>query len=112
MPRVLRMTVQEYLRYDAADPWKNEYDDGVVTPVPSAGWRHNLILAGLLATLGKHVRERCLVYASQRKVRMEKPTRIFFPEATCVCGRWKVAGDGDDTMLLNPTAVFELRGNR
>ena len=41
MPRVLRMTVEEYLRYDAADPWKNEYDDGVVTAVPSAGERPN-----------------------------------------------------------------------
>lgn len=111
MPRVLRMTVEEYLRYDAADPWKNEYDDGVVTAVPSAGERHNLILAGLLGAL-RHLPDRCRAYASRLKVRMENPTRIFFPEATVVCGRSKVAGEGDDTMLLNPTAVFELRGNR
>ncbi|HEV2721503.1 MAG TPA: hypothetical protein VG323_15890 [Thermoanaerobaculia bacterium] len=44
-----RMSIEEYLRFDRADPWKNEYDDGLVYPVPGAGERHNLILAGLLA---------------------------------------------------------------
>jgi hypothetical protein len=106
------VTPEEYLRFDAADPWKNEYDDGVVYPVPSAGERHNLILAGLQATLVNYLPKNCVAYASRLRVRMENPTRIFFPEATVVCGRSKVAGAGDDTMLLNPTAVFELRGNR
>jgi len=112
MPHVLRMTVDEYLRYDAADLWKNEYDDGVVYAVPSAGRRHNLILVGLLAALGKYLPAGCRAYASRMKVRVERPTRILFPDATVVCGASKVAGDGDDQMLLNPTVVFELRSRR
>jgi Uma2 family endonuclease len=112
MPHVLRMTIDEYLRYDRADPWKNEYDDGVVYPVPSAGRRHNLILAGLLAALGNYLPAGCLAYASRMKVRVERPTRILYPDATVVCGASEVAGDGDDEMLLNPNIVFELRSRR
>jgi hypothetical protein len=112
MPYVLRMTVDQYLRYDRADPWKNEYNDGLVYPVPSAGHRLNLILASLLAALGKHLPDCCVAYASRMKVRMERPTRIFYPDATIVCGKSEVAGDGDDEMLLNPTMIFELRGCR
>src|SRR5205085_77495 len=61
------MTVDEYLRYDRADPWKNEYDDGVVYPVPSAGSRHNLILAGLLAALGNYLPPRLLRLREQNE---------------------------------------------
>jgi Uma2 family endonuclease len=108
---MLRMTVDQYLRYDRDDPWKNEYDDGFVYAVPSANHRHNLILGSLYGAL-RRVPDCCVVYASRMKVRMEKPTRIFFPDATIVCGESVVAGEGDDEMLLNPTAVFELRGPR
>ena len=46
------------------------------------------------------------------KVRVERPTRILYPDATVVCGASDLAGDGDDEMLLNPNIVFELRSRR
>src|ERR1041385_1729534 len=106
------MTVEEYLDYDRADPWKNEYDNGIVYAGSGADARHPLLLAGLLATLWRYVPEHCVVLGSRMKVRMENPTRILFPDGSVVCGASEVAGEGDDEMLLNPTAVFELRGVR
>jgi len=66
---------------------KSEYDDGVVYAMAGAGERHNLIVAGLLRTLGNHIASTCRFHPSDMKVRVWRPTRYFYPDATVVCGQ-------------------------
>jgi len=86
---------------------KSEYDDGVVYAMAGAGERHNLIVAGLLRTLGNHIASTCRFHPSDMKVRVWRPTRYFYPDATVVCGQSQF-DDNERDVLLNPLIVFEV----
>ncbi|HYU23979.1 MAG TPA: Uma2 family endonuclease [Thermoanaerobaculia bacterium] len=102
-----RITPEEYLRIERAAETKSEYDNGVVYAMAGASPEHNLIVMGLGSSLISHLPEHCRVYASDMKVRIQGPTRFYYPDATVVCGPPQYAEDERD-VLLNPLIVFEV----
>ena len=72
-----------------------------------ASERHNLIVAGLVGTLGYKLPSRGRVYPSDMRVRILKPPRFYYPDVTVVCGESRFADDQRD-VLLNPLAIFEV----
>jgi Uma2 family endonuclease len=102
-----RITPDEYLRLERAAETKSEYDDGVVYAMAGAGWRHNMIVGGLIHSLRSHLSRGCYVSPSDIKVRVRNPTRFFYPDATVVCGQPQF-DDGSEDILLNPLVVFEV----
>jgi Uma2 family endonuclease len=102
-----RITPEEYLRMERAAETKSEYDDGVVYAMAGGSPEHNLIVMGLGSSLIGHLSKHCRVYASDMKVRIQRPTRFFYPDATVVCGPPQYAEDERD-VLLNPLVIFEV----
>jgi Uma2 family endonuclease len=86
---------------------KSEYDDGVVYAMAGAGERHNLTVFGLLRSLGNRLPSTCRGYPSDMKVRIWRPTRYFYPDASVVCGQSQF-DDNERDVLLNPLIVFEV----
>jgi Uma2 family endonuclease len=102
-----RVTPDEYLRMERAAETKSEYDDGVIMAMSGASLRHNLIVIALGHSLLSRLGNRCLVLASEMKVRVLNPTRFFYPDVSVVCDRPQLADDRRD-VLLNPLIVFEV----
>ena len=102
-----RLSPEEYLRRERSAETKNEYDDGFVYAMSGASRRHNLIVAGLVATLVNRLRPRCEVYPSDMRVRISKPSRYYYPDVSVVCGKAQFA-DNEFDNLLNPLIVFEV----
>ncbi len=102
-----RFTPDEYLRLERAAETKSEYDDGVIFAMSGASERHNLLVAGIVRSAGNRLASRCRVYPSDMRVRIQKPTRFFYPDVTVVCGQSHLADDQRD-VLLNPLVIFEV----
>jgi Uma2 family endonuclease len=102
-----RLTPEEYLRRERVAETKSEYDDGFVYAMSGASPRHNLIGAGLIRALGNHLPPRCRIYTSDMRVRIFKPRRYYYPDASVVCGEPQYAEDQRD-VLVNPLIVFEI----
>jgi Uma2 family endonuclease len=102
-----RIPPEEYLRRERAAETKSEYDDGVVYAMAGAARRHNVILAGVLHSLESRLSARCEVYPSDMKVRIHRPTRYFYPDASVACGELQFE-DGHEDVLLNPLVIIEV----
>src|SRR5436190_17376061 len=108
---IYRLSPEEYLRLERAAESKSEYDDGVIYAMAGAGERHNLIVAGLVRSLGNRLPARCRVYPSDMKVRILDPIRFYYPDVSVVCDTPRFADDARD-VLLNPLVVIEVLSDR
>ena len=114
-----KMTVEEYLAFDAAAPegMRYEYWDGDVIPVhgydddlqamAGASLSHNQITVNLAAALHGPMSARgCRAGAGDLRVRMGEG-RYGYPDLVFVCGTPEVTGDSPP-VLLNPTLLVEV----
>ena len=115
----LRMTVEEYLAFDAASPdQRYEYWDGVVVPVygfdetgtvamAGASPAHNQIAGNLIAALhGPMTRRGCRGGIGDQRVRTEAG-RYGYPDLVFVCDAPEYTDDVPP-VLLNPTLLVEV----
>ena len=115
----LRMTVEEYLAFDAAAPEgeRYEYWDGYVVPVhgyddqgramAGASPAHNQITGNLVAALHGPMTERgCRVGLGDQRVWMEEG-RYSYPDVVFVCDEPSY-DDSNPPVLLNPTLLVEV----
>ena len=115
-----RMSVEEYLAFDAAAPEgeRYEYWDGVVVPVhgydetgtvamAGASPEHNQISANLAAALhGPMTARGCRAGIGDQRVRTEAG-RYSYPDLVFVCGE-PTYTDDRPAVLLNPTLLVEV----
>ncbi len=116
----LRMTVEEYLAFDAAAPEgeRYEYWNGAVIPVhgydetgtvavAGASPTHNQITANLLAVLHNPMTRRgCRAGIGDQRVRTEEG-RYGYPDLVFACDE-PVYTDDNPPVLLNPTLLVEV----
>src|SRR5918997_1049049 len=102
------VTTEEYLAFERAAEYKNEYFDGEIVAMTGASRRHNLINVNVLSELhGQLRRAPCEVYPSEMRVRIPAANLYTYPDVTVVCGEPKFEDDYVDT-LLNPTLIVEV----
>ena len=115
-----KMTVEEYLAFDAAAPegMRYEYWDGDVIPVhgyhddgvtamAGASPAHNQITLNLIAALhGAMTGRGCRGGTGDQRVRAEDG-RYSYPDLVFVCGTPEYS-DGTPPILLNPTLIVEV----
>jgi Uma2 family endonuclease len=101
-----KLSPEEYLAWERAQPTKHEYYRGEVFAMAGASVRHNRLcsivirlLDDLLATRG------CHVLTSDQRLAVEGGERYVYPDVTVVCGAPMVE---HDDILLNPTIVVEV----
>ncbi len=81
----VRMSVEEYLRSEAASPVKREYVAGRVYALAGASDRHVRLVTNLVGLLWWAARGTpCRVYASDMKLRVG-PDRFYYPDVMVVC---------------------------
>ena len=104
---IRQMTVEEYLAYDEACEFTNEYIDGEIIPMAGGTGNHGALIAYTIIALANAIGDMdCVVRASTMRVRIDD-TKYVYPDVSVVCGDSKFE-DENSTILLNPTLVVEV----
>jgi Uma2 family endonuclease len=102
------LTPEEYLTIERQAPDKSEYVDGVMYAMSGASFKHNVIVANVVAELVQQLKGRpCRALPSDIKVRMPDSRKFFYPDVSVVCGEPQFHDERSD-VLLNPTLIVEV----
>lgn len=86
---------------------KSEYYNGEMFAMAGANVSHNLLVANLVAGLGKQLRSGpCWVYLCDMRVRVSA-TLYAYPDVMAVCGETRCLDNQRDT-VLNPCLLVEV----
>jgi Uma2 family endonuclease len=108
-PKYLRkMTADEYLDWERAQEYKNEYHSGEIVAMSSASLAHNFIHSNLLVEIGSFLKDKpCNVFTSELRIEVKAKESYFYPDITIVCEELKTVDDKFD-MIKNPTVIIEI----
>jgi len=99
---------EEYLAFERAAEYKNEYFDGEIYAMVGASRKHNLITLNIGGELRAQLKGRdCEGYVSDMRVRIPTANVYTYPDVVVVCGEPQFEDDYVDT-LLNPTLIVEV----
>ncbi|HEX8501105.1 MAG TPA: Uma2 family endonuclease [Pyrinomonadaceae bacterium] len=102
------VTPEEYLAFERAAEYKNEYFDGEIYAMTGASRRHNVIAGNIVGSLWQQLRgQPCEVYPSDMRVRILSANIYTYPDVVVVCGEAEFEDAHVDT-LLNPTMLVEV----
>jgi len=89
-----RLSVDEYLEFEANSKQRHEYIDGAVYAMAGASEKHELIKGNVFAAIHGHLRGGpCKAYSSDFKVRLQISQRdlFYYPDVMVACSREGVA---------------------
>ena len=102
-----RLTVAEYLAFEAQSEIKHEYIDGELYDMTGGTDKHSRIAANIIGALFALISNPdCRVYTSDMRVKVAAG-RYVYPDLSVGCGRARHEDDGE-TSLLNPVVVVEV----
>jgi Uma2 family endonuclease len=102
-----RLSVDEYLEFEANSEYRHEYIDGAVYAMSGASENHELIAGNLFAAIHGHLRGGpCKAYISNFKLRLQIDQRdlFYYPDVMVACGREGVASH----YLHHPKLIVEV----
>ena len=104
--RIRQMTVEEYIAFDEASEYKNEYIDGEVYPMTGGTAYHAEIMINLGTGLALRLRGGGFhIYSSAMRISVS-PRRYLYPDLSIVHGEPEL--DAGAINLFNPTLVAEV----
>lgn len=110
LPQSRRMTIAEYLDFEAAAEEKHEYVDGEIIAMSGGSEASSLITTNIIGVIHSALKGKsCRVYDSNLKVRIGRKHRYRYPDALVICG--PTAADADDRRkhtVTNPKLVVEV----
>lgn len=102
------VTPEEYLAYERAAEYKNEYFDGEIVAMTGASRRHNLIAGNIFIALKNQLRGKpCEVYMSDMRVRIKAANLYTYPDVAAACGTPEFE-DAEVETLLNSLLIIEV----
>ncbi|MDE2821627.1 MAG: Uma2 family endonuclease [Chloroflexota bacterium] len=102
-----RLSVQEYLAWEAENEIKHEYIDGEVYAMSGGTSKHSRVAANTTIAIGRQLGSSiCAVHTSDMKVKVDE-TRYVYPDLSAVCGKEQFEDDSETT-FLNPILVVEV----
>ncbi len=97
----------EYLVYEAAAEFRNEFHDGQILAMSGGTPNHSLIALRTGSLLDRQLApRRCRVYSSDMKVRTGTGNH-YYPDVSALCGTPEFTADTPPS-LLNPTLIVEV----
>lgn len=103
--KIVRMTADEYLRYEESASVRHEYVDGEVFEMTGATLAHNLIGGNISALLRSQLKgSGCRVFQEAVKVHVESSNCFYYPDVMVDCCRH----DDSSTYTSTPVIIFEV----
>ncbi len=102
-----RLSVEEYLEFEAASESRHEYVAGEVFAMSGASLRHNRIATNLFSAISSHLRGGpCEAFVSDVKVRLRinHDDIFYYPDVMVVCGRQNM----EEHYASDPRLIVEV----
>ena len=107
----LKMTTEEYLKFERVSEIRHEYYDGEIFAMTGAKVNHNRIGSNINRFLGNQLADRsCDVFLSDMRVKIQRVDKYTYPDVVVVCGDLELEDEKFDT-LLNPVVIIEILSN-
>ncbi len=103
-------TIEEYLALEDKAAYKSEYYNGVVWAMSGGSLNHSAISSNTNYTLKNALRSennKCRVFSSDLKIKVEKSNSIFYPDGMVICGKPTYSENRTD-MVTNPILIIEV----
>ena len=101
-----RLSVDEYLTFDAESEIKHEYIDGEIYAMTGGTLKHSAIIMNTGMAIGQQSnRSDCIILSSDMRVRINR-SRFVYPDLSAVCGTPRL--EDSESTLLNPILVVEV----
>ena len=102
-----RLSVQEYLAWEAENEIKHEYIDGEVYAMSGGTGKHSSIMINITIAIGQQLGDSlCALHSSEMRVKVND-SRYVYPDLSAVCGKSSYE-DESEISLLNPILVVEV----
>ena len=101
-----KMTVEEYLAYDRAAEFRNEYHDGEIFPLEAASMRHARISLNLALEFDKQLKSTSCCVTQAIRVRVNQ-RKFLYPDLLVYCGSPQLTDEVQDT-ITNPKVIVEI----
>lgn len=102
-----RLSVAEYLAWEAENEIKHEYIDGEVYAMSGGTGKHSSIMINITITIGQQLGDSvCALHSSEMRVKVND-SRYVYPDLSAVCGKSSYE-DESEISLLNPILVVEV----
>ena len=99
-----RMTMVEFLAWEATQPERHEFYRGEVFAMVGGSARHNRVILNLASSIGDHLNgTSCQVFAQGVKARLADG--YLYPDVMVTCGK---ALAGDEQVIHDPKLVIEV----
>lgn len=106
--KIKRVSIAEYLHYEASIDGKAEYYDGEIFDMAGGTPDHNLIATNLAGSLVGYVRGGGgKVYVSNQRIYIAEMNAFVYPDLSVICGDRAYAPQ-DPNALQNPTIIVEV----
>ncbi len=104
------LTLQEYLKLDAASEALLEYHSGEVVAMSGGSFEHSRVCMRLIQSLGRRLAGGpCEVHGPNLNVGNVETRRYVHPDVTVICGEPEFhVDDRSETLLVNPRVIFEV----
>ncbi len=101
-----RVTLDEYLEWEATQEGRNEYIDGEIRAMSGASLDHNRIVVNITRETSISLQESpCESFTTSQKVQTKAGLSVFYPDVLIVCEDLQ---EGKGNTILNPIAIFEV----
>ena len=102
-----RMSVAEYLAWEAGNELKHEYIDGEIYDMSGGTRNHSRIMINATIAIGRQLDDTsCRLHSSEMRVKISE-SRYVYPDLSAICGTESMEDDSELT-LLNPVLVVEV----
>ena len=104
-----QISEEDYLRLEAASPFKSEFVSGHIYAMTGASLRHNVIALNMATILRAHLRgSPCRAFMSDAKLRVAKFNSYYYPDVMVTCDpRYQRVSSGD-SMIESPRLIVEI----
>jgi len=104
-----QISEEDYLRLEAASPFKSEFVSGHIYAMTGASLRHNVIALNMATILRAHLRgSPCRAFMSDAKLRVAKFNSYYYPDVMVTCDpRYQRVSPGD-SMIEAPRLIVEI----
>jgi Uma2 family endonuclease len=102
-----KLTPDEYLAWERAQPGKHEYHAGDVYAMAGGSPRHNWIAGNVQSALKRMLDDRCFTFTSDQRIVFDDGKRYVYPDASVVCGAVELQTATSD-VVTNPAILVEV----
>ena len=104
----LKLTVEEYLRFEKESLEKHEYYKGEIFSMAGASARHNVIFSNLFSELGSQLKgNACRPYGSDLRIHIPENSMFTYPDISIICGEI-IPSDADSDSAVLPIILIEI----